>query len=72
MKTNKIQWEKVPSVLTGGQPYFWISIPRGYVVVWNRQKEKWIGYHKDNNVNLCEVDSAKEGKRFIENLIKER
>ena len=70
MKTNKLKWEKMPSVFPGGKPFFWVSIPRGYIVVWNRQKEKWVGYYKDNNINLCEVDSEKECKKFIEKLLK--
>lgn len=42
---KQIQWQKVPSVTTGGTPFFYNSITDDYAkrlsVVWDRFKEAW-------------------------------
>ncbi len=36
----KIKWKQVPSVMTGGKPYFWHSLSAG-AVVWDRIEKRW-------------------------------
>jgi len=38
-----MKWEKMPSVTTGGKPYFWTAVARGirFWVIWNRGRRRW-------------------------------
>ncbi|MFZ2656908.1 MAG: hypothetical protein WAX69_18385, partial [Victivallales bacterium] len=45
VKKPKLDWHKVPSVMTGGKQYFyncWIDGRKKYTVVWNRAQKKWL------------------------------
>jgi hypothetical protein len=37
----KIQWTKIPSVTTGGKPYFYRGDAIGSSIVWNRADKKY-------------------------------
>ena len=64
VKKAKLDWHKVPSVWTGGKPYFyncWIDGRKKYTVVWNMVKKKWmlIEYTDKLEKVLGEFDNEK-------------
>jgi len=42
------EWKQVPSVMTGGKPYFYVrrSIVGMLRIVWNRQIKAWVGEYE--------------------------
>jgi hypothetical protein len=34
-------WSKVPSVMTGGKPWFYVSPDRRQTIVWNFAEQRW-------------------------------
>ena len=59
-----MDWHKVPSVWTGGKPYFWnamIDNRKRYTVVWHRVKKKWLLIENGDKCEkiLGEFDSEK-------------
>jgi hypothetical protein len=42
MKQQKIQWRKIPSVTTGGKPYFYRGNAIGSSIVWNRGLQAYV------------------------------
>lgn len=67
----KLKWKKMPSVRSGGKPFFWVAwINNGVAgwVVWNRVVQLWEV--QDSNCNVVTtVKRDIEGKRFFENRL---
>jgi hypothetical protein len=69
MKKQRIIWEKVASVTTGGKPYFLLSRnnPHKFCIVWNRCSENYSLQLDDKSI--MSVETIKEGKQFFDNYI---
>jgi hypothetical protein len=76
-----MEWKKVPSVTTGGKPYFWYLDLSGFPsdvlaavgldykasVAWNRRAKKWeVNTGGNFEKSLGLFDSDKAGKEFVE------
>ncbi len=64
------KWKKVPSVTTGGKPYFWLYYEGKKIVasvVWNRIRKL---YHIDiEEQDMGYLEDLKNAKRNIETII---
>jgi hypothetical protein len=58
-------WNKMPSVRTGGKPYFYTKLKENirYCVVWNRGVKKWEATKSDQH--FMYLDNGIELKRFL-------
>jgi hypothetical protein len=68
----KTIWEKMPSVTTGGKPYFWVHRAENgcfWTVVWNRIAERWVLETSTGSI-LGYFDTDKEAKKAAEEPIK--
>jgi len=68
---KKLSWQKCPSVTPGGKDYFYfisLGLGNSYSVVWDRQKQKWCA--DKNHKTIALFDSAKEGQKYVEDLVK--
>jgi hypothetical protein len=65
-----LQWVRVPAVMTGGKPYFWVADDPGksrrysWAVVWNRIAKSWVVKYEDEE--LGRASDPEEGKRMAE------
>lgn len=63
-------WKKVPSVTTGGKPYFFVAFHEDNTgrtkttVVWDRTKRKWAVEMNEQVIDY--FDTAAEGRRFAQ------
>jgi len=69
----KLDWQKVPSVITGGKPFFYNAWPDGssgkkYSVVWHRVFQSWDALI--NNKAKASFLSSDEAMKFLEQLEK--
>jgi len=64
-----MQWQKCPSVTTGGKPYFWFA--RGpsdglrWWVVWDRRLSTWVA-RNDIESDPTTFASPAQAKRFVD------
>ena len=63
---NKITWHKIPSVTTGGKPFFYRGNAIGSSIVWNRIDLKYHGTLWGKNVGL--FDSVTDAKKAIQRI----
>ena len=65
-------WDKVPSVMTGGKPFFYNAKDENgrvrYAVVWDRRRLTWT-VKNDTGEFICAVSSVKEGQKFVQNTL---
>jgi len=76
-----VEWKKVPSVTTGGRPYFWFldlsGFPRDVLaavglsykvsVAWNRRERKWeVNTGGNFEKSLGLFGSDRAGREFVE------
>ncbi len=67
------EWKKMPSVTTGGKPYFWLYYlgnKRIASVVWNRKEQSYA--LETEGIDLGLVDEPKTAKKRIEFIIQTR
>ncbi len=66
----KIKWKQVPSVMTGGKPYFWYSLVFG-AVVWDRFKKRWTARTVDGGI-VGHFKNPAKAKKAIEQYLNEK
>lgn len=62
----KITWRKIPSVTTGGKPYFYRGDAIGSSVVWNRGTKKYHATLWGKEVGR--FDAVKDAQKAIQNV----
>lgn len=69
-KETIMNWEKCPSVISGGKPYFWTCVQSQFErdtrwwVVWDRAVSQWILYNNQNRERAW-FDSASSARAAI-------
>ena len=77
-----LQWDKVPSVRTGGKPYFYVAFPlvkdkrRKVTVAWDRNVKAWALTYDDYETTLIPFEigtypTAKDGMAIAERLLED-
>lgn len=63
-------WKKVPSVMTGGMPFFYVRYDRNTYpyskrqsVVWDRQKQAWAAQENDKTIGY--YDNLHDAQRAL-------
>lgn len=65
----KTQWQKTPSVTTGGKKFFYIHKTTRTLVVWNREFKCWVVWKTTNKFPLTlKFKNENDAMKFADTL----